>query len=190
MKTFTQRKLSGSQKNPVIGASQSYRSGLRVVNLLGRGRKVFSRFSTVGDDVLVEMEFQNHNKERGWTLANVVEILDGDGQTIAVVSDQKGLKPKGWRGYRVRRHKETVKNVAKSASHVRVMSYRNRTGRFVKEAVEDVILVVRAYYGDAAAAKKLGAEILDQFGLGAKPKPKASGGSGRVIDNQGVFVPN
>lgn len=148
------------------------------------------KFKMSGADVLVQMEFQNHHKSRGWTPANVVEFLDERGRTLTVVSGQKGLKPKGWRGYRVKRTEQIAHGMAQSAKYVRTTTYRNRSGRFVKEAVEDLVTVIAAYYGDKAAWAKLGKDLADQFGLFDidEPEKGSGGGGGFIRDGKGLEI--
>ena len=126
--------------NPVVtkGAKIS-KGGAKVSNHLGRGRHAIATVSTKRNDFIVNVRFENHHRSRGWTLCTTVTMLSKAGKPITSKTVKRGIKPKGFRGYRVANASMKFPGLAAKAGGVLVKSWRCSTKRFVPEGIENVV---------------------------------------------------
>jgi len=133
------------------------RKGFQKHTPLGRGRHVLTTVKPDGANALkVTSRFENHHRSRGWTLCNRITVHDAKGKTLATYTFQKGLRPKGWRGYK-RWTGSTRISYPKNAKSVATTSWRCSTKRVGKQIEGEL--------------KKVAIEIVKAIGKKKKDKP-------------------
>ena len=128
-----------SKRNPVVVQNSNVVSGsTKVSNHLGHGRKAIVNISTKGNDLVAAVRFENHHRSRGWTLCTTVTLVANDGKVLVSQTTQRGIKAKGWRGYRVKNASITFAGAANKVASVSVKSWRCATKRAGREAAKNV----------------------------------------------------
>lgn len=140
---YDNRRIGGTDKNPIVSSFFVLDTAIEKATIkLGRGRVTITTFEKDDNDINVFYRFENHNKKRGWTLETSVVLFDVDGNKITADVKDKGLKPKGWSGYRRATLNGVFAGVADKAHFALVVSRRdptNRVGKPIEEIYEKVL---------------------------------------------------
>lgn len=140
IKPHKMMKIAGSDKNPVYRTIVPY--GTRSIHQgLHRGRVAKTTITRRGSQINVHTRFENHNKKRGWHLTNEVVFLDKSGRALGLVLHEKvAISAKGWKGYKVRERSTDIKHM-NGIAYVRVTTFRQADGRFLKKVLNEAVKV-------------------------------------------------